>query len=59
MEKNKEADCKALQEILRCCKKPIKASYEKETDSYFIKCDKCKKEYKSPSLAKIIFDWNK
>lgn len=64
MEKTKmknliKEDCKALEEVLRCCEKRVIATYDNNTNSYNVRCKHCKKEVKSPSLTRIIFNWNK
>jgi hypothetical protein len=52
-------DCKALEEILWCCEKGVVTTYDNSTNSYNVRCKRCKKEVKSSSLTKIIFNWNK
>ena len=52
-------DCKALQDTLECCNKPVIANYDKQNHYYNIKCRICDKEIKSPSLTNIIFGWLK
>lgn len=54
-----EEDCKALEEVLLCCKNRVVATYDNSTNSYNVRCKHCQKEVKSPSLTRIIFNWNK
>lgn len=52
-------DCKALEEVLRCCKKEVIATFDKTTNNYDVRCQCCNKSMKSPFLTKIIFNWMK